>query len=164
MPSPSREAWIPRTLARASHQTTDFDMLESVAENEMRRAVSALPKSVASRQQRRCEIGSNPLEPPNATASGVGPKFVTNGRAIVVALVQQAFILMLAALVLDGGRLLSAVSGVLILSWLVSLIVMIRYKEHPTPVSIAIVKYGFWLAILVLLLVGPWVGVPVFGV
>ena len=82
----------------------------------------------------------------------------------MVTLVQQAFILMLAALVLDGGRLLRAVSGVLILSWLVSLIVMIRYKEHPTPVSIAIVKYGFWLAILVLLLVGPWVGVPVFGV
>ena len=87
----------------------------------------------------------------------------TTGRAIVVALAQQAFILVLAALVLDGGRLLRIVAGALILSWLVSLAVMLWYRDHHTSFSISIVKYGFWLAILVMLLVAPWAGRLITG-
>lgn len=81
----------------------------------------------------------------------------------MIALVQQAVILVLAALVLDGGRLLRLVAGALVLSWLVSLTVMLWYREHHTPFSISIVKYGFWLAILVMLLIGPWAGRLITG-
>jgi hypothetical protein len=50
---------------------------------------------------RRCDIGNNPYESPNTIASGAGPKVSSTGRAIVVALAQQAFILTFAALALD---------------------------------------------------------------
>ena len=86
------------------------------------------------------------------------------GRAIIVAMVQQAIVLVLAALMLDGGRLLRAFAGALIASWAVTLLVMLRYPERPTPLGAVVVKYGFWLAIFLVLLLGPLVGLPrIFG-
>jgi hypothetical protein len=110
---------------------------------------------------RRCDIGDNPYESPNTIASGAGPKVSTIGRAIVAALTQQAFILTFAALVLDGGRLLRVVSAALVVAWLVSLVVLVRYRKHPTPVGIGVVKYGFWFAVVVLLVLESMVGIPV---
>ena len=88
----------------------------------------------------------------------------TYGQAIVTALVQQSCILILAALMLDFGRLLRAISSALIVSWLLSLIVMLCYRNHPTPLRIAVVKYGFWLVIVVLFLLARPIGFPIFDV
>ena len=74
-----------------------------------------------------------------------------NRRGIVLALIQQAFILLLAAMVLDGGQLLREVSGAFAVSWAISLVVMLWYRDRPTRWSIAVVKFGFWLAIAVLI-------------
>jgi hypothetical protein len=79
-------------------------------------------------------------------------------RAILVALVQQAVLLVLAALMLDGGLLLRAFAGALAASWIVSLAVMLMNRRQPTSLAIAIVKYGFWLAIF--LAVAVMVGYP----
>jgi hypothetical protein len=73
-----------------------------------------------------------------------------------VALVQQAFLLILAAFTLDGGILLRLVSGALVASWLVSLTVMLLGPRQPTVLGIAIVKFGFWFPIVAVVFVYIW--------
>ena len=109
-------------------------------------------------------MSTNPYESPKTAAVSTKPKPSTHGRAIVMALVQQALLLILATLMLDGGRLLRACVGALIVSWAISLVVMLRHRDHPTTLDIAIVKYGFWFAIVALLLLGPVIGIPIFRV
>jgi hypothetical protein len=108
-------------------------------------------------------MGTNPYESPKTQAEAAGPKRSTYGRAIVFALVQQAFLLLLAASMLDGGYLLRACVWALIVSWAVSLAVMLRHWNHPTAFDLAAVKYGFWFAVVLLLFAGPLIGFPVFG-
>lgn len=98
-------------------------------------------------------MGSNPYESPLAPATSTpspssGPNHQTHGRAITVALVQQIVIIVLAALVLDGGVILRAVAAALAISWIVSLAVLSLHRKAATLFSLAIVKYGFWIAIL----------------
>lgn len=109
-----------------------------------------------------CDM-KNPYESPKSDPHRAGGKPDTYGRAIVVALVQQVFILSLAALMLDEGRLLHVLSGALIVSWLVSLMVMLRWRDHPTPLSTTVVKYGFWSALILAFLLGPLVSLQIFG-
>jgi hypothetical protein len=80
-------------------------------------------------------MGSNPYESPRATPSGVKPEVATHGRAIMVALAQQVFVLILGALTLDGGRLLRAICVGLIVSWLASLAVLLWHRQCPTRLS-----------------------------
>jgi membrane-associated protease RseP (regulator of RpoE activity) len=108
-------------------------------------------------------MNPNPYESPKMVGLRLARERSTHGRAIVVALVQQTLLLLLAASVLDGGRLLRAFAGALTVSWAVSLILLLRRRDHPTTFDLAVIKYGFWFIIVLLLLMGPSMGIPIFG-
>ena len=75
-------------------------------------------------------------------------------HALVVAVTQQAVILTLAALILDGGHILRICVLAAVASWLCTLLIMLRRPKQPTTVDLAIIKYGFWPAIPIVLTVG----------
>ena len=94
----------------------------------------------------------NPYESPSSAAQEAGSKPTTYRRAITVAVVQQALVLFLAALVLDGGRTLRLVSTALLISFFVSLAIMLRWRDYPPALGAAVIKYGFWLVIVLVFL------------
>lgn len=77
---------------------------------------------------------------------------------IKVAVVQQVILSLFASLLLDGGQMLAlcmfGVGG----AWAYNIIIMARRPTTPTPTDILIVKYGFWLAALVTLILAPIMG------
>jgi len=70
------------------------------------------------------------------------------------AAVQQAVVLVFAALILDGGLTLRFCVAAAILSWICVLVVMIRHPKEPTWLDLGIVKYGFWFAVALILVAG----------
>jgi hypothetical protein len=72
-------------------------------------------------------------------------------HAITLAVAQQAVVLILAALILDGGHLLRVSVIAAIASWICTALVILRRPKQPTKLDLAIVKYGFWPAILLVL-------------
>ena len=87
-----------------------------------------------------------PICEPPSTAKG---KYF---RAIGVAVAQQAPILILAALMLDGGRILRICTIAAIASWICTLMILLRRPKQPTNCDIAIVNYGFWAAMFLILI------------
>ena len=75
-------------------------------------------------------------------------------RAITIALAQQAPILILASLILDGGRILMVCAIAAIASWICTAVILLRRPKQPTASDIALVKYGFWPAIFLVLVTG----------
>jgi hypothetical protein len=81
-------------------------------------------------------------------------------RAVGAAIVQQAVVLVLAALVLDGGRTLVLMIIAAIGSWVFTLIVILRRPRSPTRGDILIIKYGIWLAAALVVSIVLIVGRP----
>ena len=67
-------------------------------------------------------------------------------HAITVALAQHAVVLILAALVLDGGHMLRICTIAALASWLCTLVIMLRRRKQPTRFDLGLVRYGFWPA------------------
>lgn len=65
------------------------------------------------------------------------------GRAILVALGQQLPLIVLAALLVDGGQSLKALAGLLVISWFATLAVMVMRPDRPTKFHLFAVKYSF---------------------
>jgi hypothetical protein len=82
------------------------------------------------------------------------------GRAIVVAMVQQVVVLVLAALVLDGGRTLKLMIIAAIGSWVFPLLVMLRRPRSLTRADILIIKHGIWMAAALVVSIVLIVGRP----
>lgn len=82
-----------------------------------------------------------------------------HSQAIVFAAVQQAIVLLLAALILDGGYILRICTIAAIASWVATLVIIVRRSKHPSAVDLAIVRYGFWMTMLVVLVVATLVRV-----
>lgn len=77
-----------------------------------------------------------------------------HSHAIVVAITQQTPLFVLAALLLDGGYALRFCAIAAVVSWVATLLIMLRRPRHPTNVDLAIVTYGFWPAMALTLLGG----------
>ena len=107
-------------------------------------------------------MNTNPYEAPKSAALRTSRKPASYRRAIVVALVQQTLILILATLMLDGGRFLRVYLCALVVSWSISLVVMLYWRDSPKPLGMAVVKYGFWLAIVLLLILPSLGDLPIF--
>ena len=73
---------------------------------------------------------------------------------IKTAVAQQAIVLILASLILDGGQILRLCSVPAMASWICTLLVMLRRPTSPTKLDLAIVKFGFWLAIPLVVVIG----------
>jgi hypothetical protein len=77
--------------------------------------------------------------------------------AIRVALLQQIPILVLTSLMLDGGRALRIWGIVLLAHWLAVLLIVMRRAERPAPSDLAMIRYGFWLILIAVVLFAPLV-------
>jgi ABC-type uncharacterized transport system permease subunit len=77
-----------------------------------------------------------------------------HSRAITVAVVQQGFVLILAALILDGGVTLRFCAAAAIASWVCALVIILRRPQQPTNFDLAIIRYGFGLALPLVLAIG----------
>jgi hypothetical protein len=77
--------------------------------------------------------------------------------AVKASLLQQGVVLILAALVLDGGRTFHAALVAAMAYWLGLVVVAVRRPSSPTAVDVLLVKYGFLFILLIVLTVGPMV-------
>jgi hypothetical protein len=77
----------------------------------------------------------------------------THSQAIVFAVAQQAILLFFAATILDGGQILRLCTLAAIVSWVPSLLIMLRRPKEPTHADLGIIKYGFWPALLIVFVV-----------
>jgi len=102
----------------------------------------------------------NPYESPKSEDPSKQRTTDTHGRAVVVALSQQAVLLLLASLVLDGGRTLRLLACALVASWGVSLAMMVYHRERPTYWAAIVIKYGFWSIVLIVFGLA-WTAVPI---
>jgi hypothetical protein len=75
-------------------------------------------------------------------------------HAIVIALAQQVPVLILAALILDGGLILRFCGIAAIAAWVFTLTILLRRPKEPTNIDLAVIKYSFWPAMLLILVVG----------
>ena len=77
--------------------------------------------------------------------------------AVRASLLQQGVVLLLAALVLDGGRTFHAALVAAIAYWIGLVVIAFRRPRSPTAVDIFLVKYGFLFVLPIVLTVGPMV-------
>jgi hypothetical protein len=80
------------------------------------------------------------------------------GEPIKIAVAQQVVINLFASLLLDGGQMLRRSMLATAGSWAFNLIIMARRPRSPTQTDVLIVKYGFWLAAFVTLVLAPIMG------
>src|SRR5208282_284166 len=59
-----------------------------------------------------------------------------------------------ASLILDGGQIFRYCAVAAMASWVCTLVILLRRPKHPTNVDLAIVRFGFWLAIPLLPVIG----------
>jgi hypothetical protein len=76
---------------------------------------------------------------------------------VTFSIVLQIPILVLAALMLDGGRLLGVVSIATVAYWMVTLQIMFRRPATPTRVDIVFIRFGVLLLSAVTVFVAPFV-------
>ena len=74
----------------------------------------------------------------------MGP-FGTMRKALSFAIAQQTIILVLSALLLDGGGVLHRVTVAMVAFWCFVLIVLVRRRTQPMSGDILFIKYGIWL-------------------
>ena len=82
-----------------------------------------------------------------------------HSKAIAFAIGQQAIVLVLSALALDGGFLLRVCVIAAVVSWFATALIMLRRPRQPTDVDLVIVKYGFWPAMLTVLVIGIFLNI-----
>ena len=75
--------------------------------------------------------------------------------AIKSAVIQQSIVLALAALVLDFGQTLRASFVAALAHWAAIALIITRRPSSPTPLDLALVRYGFWVMIILLWLIAP---------
>jgi hypothetical protein len=80
------------------------------------------------------------------------------GDAIKSAVAQQAVMLLFSALLLDGGLALRICTFGAVGAWAFNIVILARRPRSPTPTDVSIVKYSFWLAVLV-----AWVLAGIMG-
>jgi hypothetical protein len=78
--------------------------------------------------------------------------------SIKVAVAQQVVIILFASLLLDGGHILRLSTFGAVGSWLLTGIIVARRPRSPTRIDILIVKYGFWLAALIAMVLAAIMG------
>jgi hypothetical protein len=78
-------------------------------------------------------------------------------RPVKAALVQQGIVLILGLLMLDGGLTLHMAMLAVIAFWLAFGIVIARRPLAPTRSDLFLVRYGFLLAFVTILIVAPYV-------
>jgi hypothetical protein len=79
-------------------------------------------------------------------------------EAFVFAMLQQAVLFLLAALLLDGGVVLRRVTIASIGFWCFVLLLLIRRRNSPTRVDIILVKYGIWPLLLITIVAAGLLG------
>ncbi len=62
--------------------------------------------------------------------------------------------MILAALLLDGGVTLRFCAAAALPSWLCTLVIILRRPQQPTNFDLAIIRYGFWAVLLLVLALG----------
>jgi hypothetical protein len=67
-------------------------------------------------------------------------------------------VLVLAALILDGGHVFCLCAAGAIASWVCNLVILLRRPQHPTNFDRALVKYGFWPATMLVSVLAPLLG------
>jgi hypothetical protein len=87
-------------------------------------------------------------------SAALAPALISAARA---SLLQQGAVLVLAALVLDGGRTFHAALIAAMAYWLGLAVVVVRRPSSPTAVDVFLVKYGFLFVLLIVLTVGPMI-------
>lgn len=97
---------------------------------------------------------------PEVALSDGSIKVWTFGEALVFALVEQLPLLLLAALLLDGGMIFKQVGVTSLVFWIMVLMIMIRRGEDVTKMDILIVKWGFFGLLLAVVMI--WNGAQVF--
>jgi hypothetical protein len=94
--------------------------------------------------------GEVPVEPKARIAPEYRP-------AIRVALVQQMVLLILSALMLDGGRALRVCSIAIVAHALAIFLIVWRRPTGPTPLDLALIRFGFCLILIVVAITAPFV-------
>jgi hypothetical protein len=84
----------------------------------------------------------------------LAPEF---GPAIRLALFQQVPILIVTCLLLDGGRMFRVWCVAVLAHWLSVLLIASRRPAGPTPVDLALTRFGFWLIPIVVAVIAPLV-------
>jgi hypothetical protein len=64
-------------------------------------------------------------------------------RAKTFALVQQAIVLFLSALILDGGDVFHTCLGALAAFWIGAAIIGVRRPQTPTRLDLALIRFGY---------------------
>jgi hypothetical protein len=82
------------------------------------------------------------------------PVAAVYGPAIRTALLQQGIVLILTALLLDGGQTFSSAVIALVAHWLTVIILVCRRPSSPTEGDVLLVRYGFLLFFFIVLVAG----------
>lgn len=72
------------------------------------------------------------------------------------ALILQAILGVIAALLLDGGRTFRAFCVAWLCAWAISLLIIFRRPANPSRVDLWIVRYGILVLLTLVLGLGPW--------
>jgi hypothetical protein len=86
---------------------------------------------------------------PVSTQPDANATIVTFREAIVFALVQQLPLLLLSAMLLDGGSVLKRVTIAAVAFWILTLLVMIRRNRNMLDSDMLAVKWGYLPLLLV---------------
>ena len=73
-------------------------------------------------------------------------------------IVQQGILVLLAALVLDGGIIFQRVLVAMIAFWCFVLVLLIRRRTQPTSGDILFIKFGFWPLIVIAVVITTVLG------
>lgn len=98
-------------------------------------------------------MACNPYEPPKCDLSkdeqdsrGVNRHQRDRSRltAVWIALAQQAPLVLLASLILDGGRMLRIAVLATVAAWIANALILLRRRDCLSRVDALVVKYGVW--------------------
>jgi len=67
----------------------------------------------------------------------------------------QAILLVLTALILDGGHSLRAFSVALLCQWATVFLILLRRSKSPTKLDLQVVRYGILPLLLAVVIFGP---------
>ncbi len=75
-------------------------------------------------------------------------------RSLRIAMMLEAAVLVLTALMLDSGATFRACLIIVAAHWAAIFLIFARRRSAPTPLDLAFVRYGFWLLLPAFLLLG----------
>ncbi len=76
-------------------------------------------------------------------------------RAVRANAIQQGVVLVMAALMLDGGEMFRHCFIAAVGSWVMTGLILMRRRRAPTGLDLILLRYGFWFVLIVLGIIVP---------